>query len=90
MFSRFTRNEGRHTFFVRVDHLIAVLDTTEGCMVVYHEGDDVARVIADGTAQDNFERLQAEEIALMDAARERERRAQGGLPLLPVPRGKVR
>lgn len=90
MFSRFTRNEGRHTFFVRVDHLIAVLDASEGCVVVYHEGDDVARVSADGTAQDNFERLQAEEIALMDAARERERRAQGGLPLLPVPRGKVR
>lgn len=41
------------------------------------------------TAAENYARLQSEELRLIEAAAERQRRYDGGLPLMPVARGRA-
>lgn len=88
MFSSFTTEVG--TLLIPTQRIVSIIDTAEGCIVQWEVGDDVARRLVIGTAAENFERLKADEIELMEAAAERQRRYDTGLPLLPVPRGRMR
>jgi hypothetical protein len=87
MFSRFFVQGG--TRFIATQHIISIADTSAGCTVTWQAGDDIATQRVEGTAQENVDRLKAEELDMINAAVERQSRADRGLPLLPIPRGKV-
>lgn len=88
MFSRFLTNQG--TLFVQTQCIVDIYDSADGtCYVHYLTGDDVLTRQVDGSAQENFDRLKAEELEMIGAAAERQQRVDRGLPLLPIPRGKV-
>lgn len=88
MFSRFFTQAGA-TLFVKTEHIISIRDGDDGCAVVWQVGDSVTSQWVAGTAQENFDRLKAEELDLISAVHERQARVDRGLPLLPVPRGKA-
>jgi hypothetical protein len=87
MFSRFLTDQG--TRFIRTEYVISIADVDGRCHVIWLVGDDVATQLVHGTAQENFDRLKAEELELIAAAAERQGRADRGLPLLPIPRGRT-
>jgi hypothetical protein len=90
MFSRFTRHNGEHTVFIRSEHLISMSDTDEGgCLLSWNGGETTAHLTIDGTATENMERLKAEELAAIDEANRHHQRAEAGLPIVPVRRGRL-
>lgn len=88
MFSTFTKDEGQ-ALIVRTENLQRIEDTPDGCTMAWVELGEVQRCRILGTAAENYARLQAEELRLIDAAAERQRRYEGGLPLSPIPRGRA-
>lgn len=87
MFSRFIKPNDK-TIFIRSAAITTIEDIEGGCVVVWVESDGPRNAIVQGTAEENYARLQQEEIALMDAAEHRARRAQAGYPMQPVLRGR--
>lgn len=90
MFSRFTTPDGE-ALYVRTVDVRRLEDLPDRCCLVCwnEDGDAQSRVVA-GTAQENFERLKQEELAMLMEAQKYEQRQQNNLPILPVPRGRVR
>lgn len=100
MFSTFQTEHG--TLIVRTESLRTIedrlrlfaypsdQDNTPHCFVdwLFEDGEIRTREVL-GTAAENYARLQAEELRLIEAAAERQRRYDGGLPLMPVPRGRA-
>lgn len=88
MLSTFTTEHG--ALIIRTQDIRAIEDKEGRCIVVWViEGADIVvqtRRI-EGTAAENYARLQAEELELIGAAHERQVRAERGYPMLPVPRG---
>lgn len=87
MFSTFKKDEDQ-SLIIRTEDLKRIEDTVDGCKVSWVEGTDILRCRVTGTAAENYARLQAEELRLIEAAAERQRRYDGGYPLMPVPRGR--
>jgi len=87
VFSRFI-TRGDRTILIRSAAITTIEDTADGAQVVWVESDGPRSVNVQGTADENYARLQQEEIALMDAAEQRARRAQSGLPMQRVLRGR--
>jgi hypothetical protein len=88
MFSTFTKEEGQ-SLIIRTEDLKRIEDTSNGCVVFWEENNITHQRRVHGTAAENYARLQSEELRLIEAAAERQRRYDGGLPLMPVPRGRV-
>ena len=88
MFSTFTM-EGDRTLIIRTENLQRIEDTSDGCKVSWMEGDDIIRSRVLGTAAENYSRLQTEELRLIEAASQRQRRYDAALPLSPIPRGRA-
>jgi hypothetical protein len=88
MFSTFAKDD--HTnLIIRTENLQRIEDTADGCKVRWTEDGEILSCRVQGTAQENYARLQSEELRLIDAAAERQRRYDGGLPLMPVARGRA-
>jgi len=88
MFSTFTKDEGSN-LIIRTENLQRIEDTVDGCKVRWTEGGEVLSCRIQGTAQENYARLQSEELRLIEAAAERQRRYESALPLSPIPRGRA-
>lgn len=89
MFSRFIKPDDK-TILIRSAAITAIEDSDNGvCVVTWVESDGPRYTKVQGTAAENYARLQQEEIALMDAAERRARRAQSGLPMEQVRRGRT-
>lgn len=88
MFSTFTKSDGG-SFIIRTENLQRIYDIADGCKIVWLENGITGETRVTGTAAENYARLQAEELRLIDAAAERQRRYDGGLPLSPVARGRA-
>ena len=75
MFSRFTRHNGEHSFFVRTDRIISINDAENGgCSIAWDAGETTGHLTVDGTATENYARLLQEELeAIKFAQREQER-----------------
>lgn len=88
MLSTFTTEHG--TLIIRTQDIRAIEDKAEGCALVWVvEGADVVlqvRTIV-GTARENLERLQHEELEAIIKVQRAEQRGQQGLPALPIVRG---
>lgn len=89
MFSKFITAQGVR--FVKTEHIISIADIgDEGqCTITWLVGDEMQMQRVAGTAQENFDRLKAEELELISAAAERQARVDRNLPLLPVQRGRA-
>lgn len=87
MFSRFITRGGK-TILIRSAAITTIEDIDDGCEVTWVESDGLHGAKVQGTADENYARLQQEEIALMDAAERRANRARAGLPMQPVLRGR--
>ncbi len=82
------------TLVIRTEDIRAILDTSGGnASLVYLMGDDPQQTFITGTARENKDRLQREEldtIATMYAhQQQQQQRVQAGLPIPPVGRGKA-
>lgn len=88
MFSTFTRMDGG-SFIVRTENLQRICDASDGCKIVWVENGVTGETRIQGTAAENYARLQTEELRLIEAAAERQRRYDGGYPLSPIPRGRA-
>jgi len=88
MFSTFTK-EGGGALIIRTENLQRIVDVGDACKVVWVENEQIQESRITGTAAENYARLQSEELKLIEAAAERQRRYDGGLPLMPVARGRA-
>lgn len=88
MFSTFTTNLG-HTLLIRSVDMRVIEDTVSGCVIIWEPtpGQLMDRLIQ-GTAQENLDRLKAEEMAAIDAAQRQQARVAQGQPMMPVLRGR--
>lgn len=89
MFSTFTIGDGR-SLIIRTENLQRIEDTADGCKVSWVGAGEPLRCQVQGTAQDNYARLQSEELRLIEAAAQRQQRYNAALPLTPIPRGRTR
>ena len=89
MLATFTTKEG--LLVIRSEDLRRIEDMSNGCAITYLIGDEsIARPVL-GTAQENLNRITADEARQLAAYAEMQARSQQGLPALPIVRGgKVR
>ena len=89
MLATFTTKEG--LLVIRAEDLRRIQDQPIGCMITWIEADEACSQIVLGTAQENLDHIIAAEVQQLAAYEAMQRRAQQGLPGLPVVRGgKVR
>lgn len=85
MFSTFIKLDG-HDLIIRAVDLRRLEDTPDGTLIVWDECGVGARAKIEGTAQENLNRLKAEEIAALA----QQQRMQQGYPPIPIGRGRAR
>ncbi len=88
MFSTFIKEEGQ-ALIIRTENLQRIEDLQDERKVSWIEGGDILRCRIQGTAAENYARLQSEELRLIEAAAQRQRRYEAALPLSPIPRGRA-
>lgn len=90
MFSTFTTRGGR-ALIIRAIDLRMLEDAADGCTILWEPtpGQLMDRAIQ-GTAQENMDRLRAEETEMLIAAERLRARQASGHPPMPVQRGRVR
>lgn len=90
MFCTFITKEGR-TLIIRTEDIRQLLDREDGgCTVTWLVGNDPHFTTVEGAAQENLDRLRAEELQAIEAAQRLQQRQTQGLPMLPIPRGKAK
>lgn len=93
MLSTFTTEHG--TLIIRTQDIRRIEDTEgEGCRLAWNEEDGSHFAKIEGTAQENLDRLKAEELdaiaqaeARQLAAQQAQQRVQQGFPPIPILRG---
>lgn len=89
MFSTFTK-ENVGTLIIRTENLQRIEDVGDAaCKVAWLENGVINQARVTGTAQENYSRLQSEELRLIEAAAQRQRRHEAQPPLSPIPRGRA-
>lgn len=93
MFSRFVTTSG--TLFIRTEDLRFIRDADDGMATVEWDSFGSQRAAkVQGTADENLQRLRADEYAAMAENQEQQQRmqqrAQQGLPVNPIGRGRIR
>lgn len=92
MLCTFTISDDR-TLVVRSDDIKSIQDhAAGGCRVIWLAGSELHTHIVQGTAIENRDRIQQEELDLISRVNEhhqrQQQRMQQGYPAIPVPRGK--
>ncbi len=85
MLSTFTTKDG--LLVIRSEDLRRIEDRGGGCLITFLIGNEQMDRPILGTAQENLDRISAEERAALATYTEMQARAQQGLPALPVVRG---
>lgn len=85
MLSTFTTKDG--LLVIRSEDLRRIEDRAHGCAITYLVGDEPISGVVLGTAQENLDRITADEARQLAAYTEMQARTQQGLPALPVVRG---
>jgi hypothetical protein len=89
MFSTFTKLDDR-ALIIRAIDVRRFEDTVNGTLLVFEECGGAQEVLIQGTAQENMDRLKAEETELLIASEKLRQRQQNGYPPIPVTRGRIR